>query len=120
VGGAASGGPIAPQPSGGSFLGTAAAAAAGVIGGGLLLNGIRNMLGGYQHHGPFAGAFDEIASGGSRSGGAENSELAREAFDAGEQGDERTTGLYDPADEAELDDSDADDVDGGSDDTGYA
>ena len=33
---------------GGSFLGTAAAAAAGVVGGSLLLNGIRSMMGG-QH-----------------------------------------------------------------------
>lgn len=37
-------------PSGqGSFLGTAAAAAAGVIGGSLLLGGIRSMMGGTQH-----------------------------------------------------------------------
>jgi len=35
---------------GGSFLGTAAAAAAGMIGGSLLLNGIRGMMGG-SHHG---------------------------------------------------------------------
>ena len=36
---------------GGSFLGTAAAAAAGVIGGSLLLDGIRSMMG--PHHGAF-------------------------------------------------------------------
>src|SRR5262249_28557937 len=55
--------PMAPGgPRGGSFLGTAAAAAAGMVGGGLLLSGIRNMLGGAgQQHGPFAGAFDQIA-----------------------------------------------------------
>jgi hypothetical protein len=36
--------------SGGSFLGTAAAAAAGMIGGSLLLDGIRGMMGpGHQH-----------------------------------------------------------------------
>jgi hypothetical protein len=40
-------GPAAP---GGSFLGTAAAAATGVIGGSLLLDGIRSMMG---HHGSF-------------------------------------------------------------------
>ncbi|HEX2655457.1 MAG TPA: DUF2076 domain-containing protein [Xanthobacteraceae bacterium] len=55
--------PSAPAGGGGSFLGTAAAAAAGMIGGGLMLDGIRSMLGG-QHHGPFAGAFDHISSGG--------------------------------------------------------
>jgi len=52
----------APPPSsgyGGSFLGTAAAAAAGVIGGSLLMNGIRSALGGYQG-GPFSTAFDHL------------------------------------------------------------
>lgn len=46
------------QPSGGgsSFLGTAAAAAAGVIGGSLLLGGIRSMMGG--HAGTAQAAFD--------------------------------------------------------------
>ena len=34
--------------AGGSFLGTAAAAAAGVIGGSLLMGGIRNLMGGHQ------------------------------------------------------------------------
>ena len=44
----------APMGAGGSFLGTAASAAAGVIGGGLLLGGIRSMMG---HSGAHA-AFD--------------------------------------------------------------
>src|SRR5579872_3631175 len=54
------GGPQAPMgggmmgggvgAGGGSFLGTAAAAAAGMVGGSLLLNGIRSMMGG-SHHG---------------------------------------------------------------------
>lgn len=35
--------------AGGSFLGTAAAAAAGMVGGSLLMGGIRNMMGGSQH-----------------------------------------------------------------------
>jgi hypothetical protein len=39
---------------GGSFLGTAAAAAAGVVGGALLLNGIRSMMGGHQGFGDYA------------------------------------------------------------------
>jgi hypothetical protein len=54
-----------PPPSGGSgpsFLGTAAAAAAGVVGGSLLLGGIRSMLGG-SGHGAFAGTFDSLGGG---------------------------------------------------------
>jgi len=38
-------GPGAPGFGGGSFLGTAAASAAGVIGGAMMLNGIRSMFG---------------------------------------------------------------------------
>ena len=49
--------------SGPSFLGTAAAAAAGLVGGSLLLGGIRSMLGGYGH-GPFAGTFDSLGGSG--------------------------------------------------------
>jgi hypothetical protein len=50
-----------PQAAGGpSFLGTAAAAAAGVIGGSLLMNGIRSAFAGHQA-GPFAGAFDQLS-----------------------------------------------------------
>lgn len=45
--------PPSPFGGGSSFLGTAAAAAAGVIGGSLLLNGIRSMMGGSH---AFAGA----------------------------------------------------------------
>jgi uncharacterized protein len=141
--GAQPAGPLPQDPygrgggGGGSFLGTAAAAAAGVIGGGLLLNGIRNMLGNQQHGGPFAGAFDQIASGGAGTPLGGGGDLAREAglndmgrgdrsaglFDAGgqDQDYQRSAGLYDTADEAGYDDSDAgDDLDGGSDDTGYA
>src|SRR5262245_12219311 len=135
-------GGMAPEPGrGGSFLGTAAAAAAGAIGGGLLLNGIRGMLGGQQHRGPAAGAFDEIASGGSHSpwgGGSGGGELAREAglddigrggqgrsglFDASDQdaGHDHTAGLVDPhADDSEEDAEYDDDTDDGSDDTDYA
>ncbi len=49
----------APGTSGGSFLGTAAAAAAGVIGGSLLLGGIRSMMG----HQPGAQAAFDPSSG---------------------------------------------------------
>ncbi len=47
-----------PSGASGSFLGTAAAAAAGVIGGSLLLDGIRSMMG--HPHGALAG-FDPSA-----------------------------------------------------------
>lgn len=125
-------------PRGGSFLGTAAAAAAGVIGGGLLMNSIRGMLGGAQQRGPFAGAFNEL-SGGSRMGGSESGgALAREAglddigrggnrtgLHGGDDntGDYRTTGLVDDGNSGDDVDDDVDyDDDAGSDgdDTNYA
>jgi hypothetical protein len=40
--------PGAPPAGGGSFLGTAAATVAGVVGGAMLLNGIRSMMGGHE------------------------------------------------------------------------
>jgi len=79
------GGPAGP--GGGSFLGTAAALAAGVIGGGLLMGGLKSALGG-QGAGspsesggaksPFADAFEQLTgkSGGSSSGGGD---LSRDA-----------------------------------------
>ena len=71
-------GPAAP---GGSFLGTAASAAAGVIGGSLLLDGIRSMMG--PGHGSAFG-FADPAIGASREPGSpwDNSgggDLARQA-----------------------------------------
>jgi hypothetical protein len=64
---------------GGSFLGTAAAAAVGVIGGSMLFNGLRNMMGGAQAQ-SFGG---QPESGGDRhgpwGGDASRSELARDA-----------------------------------------
>jgi hypothetical protein len=72
----------APQErgaGGGSFLGTAAAAAAGVIGGSLLLDGIRSMFG----HGQGAfGAMGQAHAGQSQSpwgDSAAGSDLARQA-----------------------------------------
>ena len=70
--------------SGGSFLGTAASTAAGVIGGSLLLDGIRSMFG---HHlgGNQASAFGDFAGeraspwAANTSGGAADSQLARDA-----------------------------------------
>jgi|HubBroStandDraft_6_1064221.scaffolds.fasta_scaffold392937_1 uncharacterized protein len=50
----APGGMMGGGLGGGSFLGTAAAAAAGVIGGGLLLDGIRSTMGGHHGFGDYA------------------------------------------------------------------
>jgi hypothetical protein len=127
-GGAQGAAPMAQQAGGGgsSFLGTAAAVAAGAIGGGLLMNGIRGMLGGHQQQGPFAGAFDQI-SGGSRGGGG--GELGRQAglddigrdsnraglFDAADDRDSGRVGAYDAADnDAGDDDGSYEDDDDGS------
>jgi len=65
--------------AGGSFLGTAAATAAGVIGGTLLMNSMRSMMGG--HGGSAHAAADPFGSGSSpwSSGSSGNSELARQA-----------------------------------------
>ena len=69
----------AAMPSGGSFLGNAAAAAAGVIGGSMLLSGIRSMMG--SPHGAQAAAVDPASgtSGSSPWGGSGGGELSREA-----------------------------------------
>ena len=71
-------GPAAP---GGSFLGTAAAAAAGVIGGSLLLDGIRSMMG--PGHGAFGFAADPAFGAGREPGspwdGSAGGDLARQA-----------------------------------------
>jgi uncharacterized protein len=78
-----------PFGGGGSFLGTAASAAAGVVGGALLLDGIRSMFGG--HSAAYArNAFgdlpdraspwdDKSNDGGNTSGSAADSDLARQA-----------------------------------------
>jgi hypothetical protein len=93
-GGAPMGGPgygpagqMPPEPQqqgrGGSFLGTAAAAAAGVIGGSMLLDGIRSMTGGRSGGG--VGLSDPAAAAGrgnspwGNSGGGGGDDLARQA-----------------------------------------
>jgi hypothetical protein len=141
------GGPGAPgfggyggSPGGGSFLGTAAATAAGMIGGSLLLGGIRNMLGGHQH-GPFAGTFDHLSSGAAGtpwSGGGGSGDLSRQAGlddigrtpSGGRDAEASRAGLIDDQQSDEQysdDDQDTDDGDeygdddtGGSDDSDYA
>ena len=116
----------APAP-GGSFLGTAAAAAAGMIGGSLLLSGIRSMMG--QQQGAHA-AFDPAsgASGSSPWGGgaAAGGELSRQAglddvgrtSSSGNDTGSRGHGLLDDARSGDMqDDQDADDLD--DDDFGF-
>jgi hypothetical protein len=65
--------------TGGSFLGTAASAAAGVVGGALLLDGIRSMFG---HHSGAPSAFGGLPPSPAAApwgGSAADSDLAREA-----------------------------------------
>jgi uncharacterized protein len=119
--GAPMAGPMAPpMAGGGSFLGTAAAAAAGVIGGSLLLDSIRSMMG---HRGGAQAAFDPAggATGSSPwDGGAAGGELSRQAgvddigrgsAASGAGGGGRYGLLNDsPGDDVQAD-QDADDVD---------
>ncbi len=114
------GGPQSPFGGGGSFLGTAAASAVGAIGGSLLMNSLRGMMGGGHHR----QAFGDTASASDRSGSPwsdqSNSSAARDlgvndvgnasghADDSG-----RRAGLFDTA---SNDDNGRDDMDGDSDD----
>jgi hypothetical protein len=127
--------PMSPEPmrQGGSFLGTAAATAAGVVGGSLLANSMRGMMGG---HWGSAAAFDSSGGGKGASpsaGSAAGGELSREAGvdDIGRSpstgGDsERGHGLFDTAandsdpetDDQYLDGDDDDGFDDGGFDTG--
>lgn len=124
---------------GGSFLGTAAASAAGVIGGSLLLNSIRSMMGGSRQS--FA---DATGIGGNRTAGQNpwsdqsGSNLSRDAGinDVNSSSQDRAddnsrAGLFDQAsnddtsnDDTSNDDSDQDDMDsddfGGDGDSDYA
>lgn len=118
----------APFGSGGSFLGTAASTAAGVLGGALLLNGIRSMFGQQAGgHGPGSAFAAQPSSPGSRSAepGAANSDLARDlgtdqighkAYDT--QTDERADAksVADTDDSYDEDMDDDDDVDEDMDD----
>lgn len=115
----------APQPgapsTGGSFLGTAAAAAAGVIGGSLLFNSLRSMMGG-SHQG--FGAPDAFGRGPSdqnrpwNDAGA-SGDLARDAGfnDIGRSG-ERASLFDDPSGANRADDQYGDDSDGDNSDFG--
>ena len=110
--------PAEPMRHGGSFLGTAAAAAAGMVGGSLLLNSMRGMMGGHGH-----GAFDEAsAATGNRASpwaNTEQGELSRQAGvddigRGGTGGDDSGSrqGMFDTAaSDADLDELEADDFD---------
>jgi uncharacterized protein len=105
---------------GGSFLGTAAATAAGFVGGSLLLNSVRSMMGGGSHQ-----AFGDTTNINERGSGPwrdeSNSQLARDAG-VGDVGlasdhadDSSRAGLLD---QASTSDNDRDDMDLDSDDFG--
>jgi hypothetical protein len=106
-----------PSGGGGSFLGTAAAAAAGVIGGSLLMNGIRSAMGGHQA-GAFSGAFDSLNRGDHTpwGGGAAGGDLSREAG-VNDVGTSQRGGSFDQAqqDRDADEDADADEADYASD-----
>lgn len=103
---------------GGSFLGTAAATAAGMVGGSLLLNSIRSMMGGHHYGVADAGATGDKPSNpwSDQSG----STLARDAGiddlgSSARRGDDNSrAGLFDTADNNDADNSD-DDIDHDSD-----
>jgi uncharacterized protein len=90
-----------PAGAGGSFLGNAASTAAGVLGGGLLLNGIRSMLGGRG-----ASPFGALAGASPKEDGATDKDLARD-LGADQVGDRADDVGSDQSGDA---DADADDV----------
>jgi len=115
---------------GGSFLGTAAAAAAGMVGGSLLLNSFRGMMGGNRQ------AFGDAAATGDRSPWSDQSRsnLARDAginnignsndlaaqdraqdIAQDRDDDNSRAGLFDSASNDDMDDSDDFGNDGDSD-----
>ena len=111
----------APPAPGGSFLGTAAAAAAGVIGGSLLLSGIRSMMGHQQGahaaFDPASGASGSSPWGGGAAAGGELSrqagldDVGRTSSSGGDTGS-RDYGLLDDGRSEDMqDDQDADDLD---------
>ncbi len=110
-----------PIGGGGSFLGTAAAAAAGMIGGSILMNSIRGLMGGNQQ------SFGDTSTGMANKGPWESNSKDGLARDAGiddigkTSGSEQRQGFADQAsndvDDTDDDDDnfDATDFDGGGD-----
>jgi hypothetical protein len=123
------GAPQSPMGGGGSFLGTAAATAAGMVGGSLLLNSIRSMMGGHrQGFGDAAGlnttSLGDRAASQTPSSDQSGSDLARDAGinDIGSSGgradDNSRAGLFDTASNDSSSSDDHDDIDLDSDDFG--
>ena len=121
---------------GSSFLGTAAAAAVGVVGGSLLLNGIRGMMGG-SHHQAFGDTTIINEGGASPWGNQSGGSMASEAgindigrsdnASGGSMFDQAAIDRQQDADQDQDDDQDAMDLDsddfgndGGGDDSNYA
>ncbi len=120
-----------PGGGGGSFLGTAAATAAGVIGGSMLMSGIRGLMGGGHQQ-----AFGDTANAGASkspwdTGSSSSSDLSRDAGvnDIGKSGtDSRPQSSYDQAqadadqdqDQDQDDDDDYNSDDGDSGDSDFA
>jgi hypothetical protein len=109
---------------GGSFLGTAAATAAGMVGGSLLLNSFRGMMGGGSHQafGDSSGLGDR-ASQSPWSGDQSGSSLARDAGidDIGKSDSGNRAGLFDQASndhDDDVRDDNSDNGDYGNDDDG--
>jgi uncharacterized protein len=110
---------------GGSFLGTAAAAAAGMVGGSLLLNSIRSMMGGHRFGAADAGAIGDRSS--TPWSDQSGSTLARDAGindigSSNQRGDDNSrAGLFDTASNDDDDmDHDSDGFDGDDGDGDYA
>jgi hypothetical protein len=101
--------PAAPEPQGGgSFLGTAMAAAAGVVGGTLLMGGLRSLMGPSHARGAFddpTGSRDAAPWGGGAAGG----DLARQAG-LDDMGKAPRASAYDDGGRAGLFDSSEDDA----------
>jgi len=123
-----------PFGGGGSFLGTAAAAAAGMVGGSLLLNSIRGMMGG---HAQGFGDTTIINEGGSGRpwGDQSGSSMASDAGinDIGRSDNASRSGMFDQAaidrqqdadqdqdDDQDAMDLDSDDYGNGGDDSNFA
>lgn len=118
----------APQPQfgggGGSFLGTAAASAAGVIGGSLLLNSIRSMMGGSRQGFAGAGGIGDRGSSQTASSDQSGSNLSRDAGinDINSSSQDRAddtsrAGLFDQASNDDTSNGDTSNGDNDQDDT---
>jgi hypothetical protein len=104
-----------PFAGGGSFLGTAAATAAGVVGGSLLMNSIRGMMGGGHRQ-----SFGDTAGQRSPWSDQSNSSLAHDAGidDIGSSDSGSRSGLFDQAALDRQQDEEQDAMEGDSDDYG--